>query len=66
MAWVIEFFYKESKMYKKRKKYIFCFLCWGGGGFEGVFFVFFFYKESKSTHFLAGGMWNGRGSVARR
>ena len=33
MAWLIDFFYKETKSKnKKEKKYIFCFLCWGGGG----------------------------------
>ena len=45
-------FLQRIQNVKKRKKYIFCFLCWGGKFF---FFVFlFFYKESKSTHFLAG------------
>ena len=65
MAWVIEFFFTKNPKCKKRKKYIFCFLCWGGGQGVSVFFVFFlfflffFYKKSKSTHFFGGVEWKG-------
>ena len=38
MAWVIDFFFtKNPKCKKKRKKYIFCFLYWGGGVGGGGF-----------------------------
>ena len=68
MAWVNDFFYKESKS-KKRKTNIFCFLCWGG---EGVVVSDFFLQriEIYTIFFfvcvcVGGGGWNGRGIVAR-
>ena len=56
MAWVIDFFYKETKSKNKKEKYIFFVFCVG----EGVVSDFF-YKESKSTHFFRGGgvEWKG-------
>ena len=51
-------FYKESKS-KKRKKIYFCFLCLGGGGRGRGLVSDFFYKESKSTHFVWGVEWKG-------
>ena len=50
IAWVIEIFYKESEMLKKGK-IIFLFSVLGRGAGR-VNVLFFFYKESKSTHFL--------------
>ena len=55
MAWVSEiFFTKNPNLKTRKKKYIFCFLCW-----EGRWLVIFFYKESKSTHFFF--FWGGGG-----
>ena len=55
MAWVSEFFYKESKSEKKGKKIFFVF-CVG----EGVVSDFY-YKESKYIHFFFGGGGGGGG-----
>ena len=59
MAWVIDFFYKETKSKNKKEKNIYFVFCVG----EGVVSDFF-YKESKSTHFFffgggGGAEWNG-------
>ena len=69
MAWVIDFFYKETKSKNKKEKNIYFVFCVG----EGVVSDFF-YKESKSTHFFFFGGGGGcgmervvcrEGSVAR-
>ena len=74
----MDFFYKESKSKKQKKKiYIFFSVLeeWGKG-VEGGLLIDFFYKESKTTHFLCvcvcggggggleGVVWRG-GSTAR-
>ena len=62
MAWVIDFFYKETKSKNKKEKNIFFVFCVG----EGVVSDFFLQRIEIYTFFLGGGgEWNGRGSVSR-
>ena len=72
MAWVIEFFYKESKSKKKEKIY-FLFSVLGRGMGEGGVSDFFLQRIEIYTFFFGGGgggggmegvVWGG-GSVAR-
>ena len=51
MAWVSEFFTKNPNLKKKRKKNKYFFSVFGGWGRISEFF----YKESKSKHFLGWG-----------